>query len=381
MTDLDITVNALTFDAKSLDSLEGVTVRLIDTETGAELNVITNEFASDHIFELERNKEYILISSKPGYHNDTLPINTFSVFESGEIVRKIYLDRSTLELQAFTFDEISREPLPGTTIRLENLTDPSIPDVVLTNEVGNDFIINIEPGHSYRVTASRERYYDDILEFVATDNDGSGVIRKDLYLTRRDLNIYLPLALYFDNDWPDEKTRSLTTEKQYSETFDEYVIRKFDFVEAYTAGLSGSDRTLAEERVQDFFEEDVKGGYDRFLRFLDYILGQLQDGDSFDISIRGFASPRADTKYNLALSQRRVICIQNELRAYANGALVPFIDNGQLKITELSYGESLAPDNVSDALYDRQNSIFSPEASRERRGEIVEIKEGSSLKN
>ena len=38
--------------------------------------------------------------------------------------------------------------------------------------------------------------------------------------------------------------------------------------------------------------------------------------------------------------------------------------------------ESLAPDNVSDALYDRQNSVYSPEASRERRTEIVEIKQG-----
>lgn len=99
------------------------------------------------------------------------------------------------------------------------------------------------------------------------------------------------------------------------------------------------------------------------------------------MSIRGFASPRADTKYNLALSQRRVVCIQNELNDYKNGALKEYIANGQLKITELSYGESLAPDNVSDALFDRQNSIFSPEASRERRGEILEIKQGSILNN
>ena len=112
------------------------------------------------------------------------------------------------------------------------------------------------------------------------------------------------------------------------------------------------------------------------MRFLDYITGQLQDGYAFDISLRGFASPRADTRYNLALSQRRVVSVQNEIKAYNNGVLVPFINNGQLKITELSFGESLAPDNVSDVLYDRRNSIFSPEASKERRVEIVEIKEG-----
>lgn len=381
ITDLDLTLNALTFDAKSLDSLEGVTVQLIDATTGIVLNTITNDLSNDHIFEIERNKEYTLISSKTGYHNDTLPVNTLAVFESGEIVRKIYMERSTLELQVFTFEEASRQPLPGTTVTIKNLTDNTIQDVVLTNENGNDFTFNLIPGHSYRITGSRDRYYDDVVEFVATDNDGSGSLTKNLYLGIRDLNIYLPLSLYFDNDIPDERTRSLTTNKLYTTVFDDYVVRKFDFIEEYTQGLTGEDRTLATQRMEEFFEKDVKGGYDLFLQFLDYLLGQLQDGNSFELSIRGFASPRADSKYNLALSQRRVVCIQNELNAYNGGALKEYMNNGQLKITELSYGESLAPDNVSDSLYDRQNSIFSPEASRERRGEILEIKQGSILNN
>jgi len=380
--DLEINLNALTFDAKSLDSLEGVTVQLICVESGEVLNTITNDLANDHIFKLTRGKEYLLVSSKKGYHPDTLPLNTNTIFSSQDIVRKIYLERSTLELQVFTFDDISRNALPGTTITLEDLTDNSIQTITVTNESSNDFLFDIIPGHSYRVTASRDRYYSDSVEFVAQDNDGSGVIRKDLYLVRRDLNIYLPLALYYDNDIPSSsannqgRTNALNTDISYSETFDEYVVRKADFKRGYSRTLSGDQKTEAENRVDAFFEEDLKGGYDRFLRFLDYIYGQLQDGNKFDISVRGFASPRADTKYNLALSQRRVVCVQNEINDYNDGALLPFIENGQLKITELSYGESLAPDNVSDVLYDRRNSIYSPEASKERRTEIVEIKQG-----
>ncbi len=377
--DLEISVNALTFDAKSLDSLEGVTVQLIDARTGAVLNTITNDIGADHIFELERAKEYLLVSSKPEYYTDTLPLNTNTVFSSEDLIRKIYMRRSSLELQVFTFDEISREPLIGTTVLLEDLTDSSIQSVSLTNENAHDFVFNVIPGHSYRITASRDRYYDSFKEFVANDDDGSGMITKELFLTRRDLNLYLPLALYYDNDLPDENSRELTTEKTYTETFDQYILKKFEFIDEYTTGLSGSERDLAESRVEEFFEQDVKEGFDRFTRFLDFITGQLQDGQSFDLSIRGFASPRADTKYNLALSQRRVVSVQNELRSFRQGVLLPFIENGQLKITELSYGESLAPDNVSDVLYDRRNSIFSPEASRERRSEIVEIKQGSPL--
>ena len=202
------------------------------------------------------------------------------------------------------------------------------------------------------------------------------------------------MALYFDNDIPDRRsgvlasgakngsnaearTDKLTTELKYSDTFDDYVVRKDEFKSRFSRGLKADEKSLAEQRVDDFFETDLKGGYDRFTRFLDYINGQLQDGYSFDVSIRGFASPRADTRYNLALSQRRVVSVQNELRDYQNGTLLQYIENGQLKITELSYGESLAPDNVIDLLYDRRNSIYSPDASKERRAEIVEIKQGS----
>lgn len=391
---VEINLNALTYDAKSLDSLEGVRVDLVCVESGEILNSITNDLTNDHIFSLDRGKEYLLISSKKGYYTDTLPFNTNTIFKSEDLIRKVYLERSTLELQVFTFDDISREALPGTTVRLIDLTDNTIQEITLTNENANDFLFDVIPGHSYRIIASRDRYYEDSVEFVAKDDDGSGVIRKDMYLVRRDLNIYLPLALYFDNDIPERRrgvlasgakrgsqaegrAERLTTDLKYSETFDDYVIRKIDFKKQYSRKLRGDQKDLAEQRIESFFEEDVKGGYDRFNRFLDYILGQLKDGNSFDISVRGYASPRADTKYNLALSQRRVVSAQNELRDYRDGALIEYIDNGMLKITELSYGESLAPDNVSDVLYDRINSVYSPEASRERRVEIVEIKQAS----
>jgi len=375
ITDLEINLNALTFDAKSLDSLEGVQVQLICAKTGDVMGEITNDMANDHKFKLERNKEYLIVSSKKGYATDTLRLNTNTVFKSEDIVRKVYLKRTSLELQVFTFDDISQQALPGTTVRLIDLTDGSIQEVVVTNESGNDFVFDVVPGHSYKVEASRDRYYSDSVEFVAKDDDGSGIITKKLYLVRRDLNIYLPLALYFDNDHPDLRSNKLTTTQSYTDTFDKYVFKKQEFKTKY-AKMEGSDKALAESRVDEFFEKDVKGGFDTFLRFLDYITGQLKDGNSFDISLRGFASPRADTRYNLALSQRRVVSVQNELQQYQNGVLVPYIESGQLRITELSFGESLAPDNVSDRLYDRRNSVYSPEASRERRVEIVEIKEG-----
>ncbi len=378
--DVDIDLNVFTFDKTSRDSLEGVTVKIFDAETGELLGEITNDIGSDHLFKLQRNKNYMVVSSKRGFATDTMSVNTFRVPNKQAIIKKVYLERETYQLDVFTFDKITELPLPGTTVKLINLTDNTEQVITLTNNVGNDFTFDIIPGHRYRLEANRENYYGATDEFTATGENNSGIITKKLYLTRRDLNIYLPLAVYFDNDLPEARTRGLSTRLTYTETFDKYIIRKFDFVERYATNMNGAEKALAEKRMAEFFDQDVRAGYDRMNNFLGFLLGELRAGKSFDISIKGYASPRADERYNLALSQRRVVSVQNELRAFAQGGLVQFINNGQLRITELAYGESLAPDNVSDALYDRRNSVYSPEASRERRVEIVEIKSSSGLR-
>ncbi len=372
--DLNINLNALTFDANSLDSLSGVTVQLIDAATGEVIAEITNDMGSDHIFQLERGKEYLVVSSKEGYTPDTMSLNTNRIYRSEDITRKIFLGRSSLDLQVLTFDDISKLPLPGTTVKLIDLTDNTVEVIELTNETAHDFSFNVKPGNRYRVEVTKDRYKDKSIEFVAADEDGSGVMVRKIFLERKDLNIYLPLALYFDNDIPDPRSVTLTTSQNYTETFDKYVVKKQEFADEYTSDMDASEKLLGEQRVQDFFENDVKKGFDNFYSFLQSMLKQLNEGKTFELSLRGFASPRADQRYNLALSQRRVVSVENEMREYANGAFLKFINNGQLKITQLSYGENLAPDNVSDVFYDRRNSIYSPEASKERRVEIVEIK-------
>lgn len=380
ITDKTIKLIAYTFDSQSLDSLEGVTITVIDNSSKKEIAQVTNSIANDFSFDLEKGKTYTVISSKPGYHNDTMSINTMTSTGKNDILRKIYLQRSNLELQVFVFDAISRESLPGVSVRLKDLTDGSIQEVLLTNEIANDFSFTLVPGHTYRLIGTKERFYDAVLDFIGNE-DGNGLITKELYLPRRDLNIYLPLMVYFDNDIPEAYRDVLKTNMTYSQAFDLFVLKQYDFVDSYSAGLKDEERTLAIQRVKDFFLSDVNGGYDRLHRFFSVMVESLSQGKSFEISLKGYASPRADTKYNLALSQRRVSSMQNEIRAYKKGIFLPYIDNGQLKITELAFGESLAPDNVSDALYDQRNSIFSPEASRERRVEIVEIKTKGDINN
>jgi len=82
----------------------------------------------------------------------------------------------------------------------------------------------------------------------------------------------------------------------------------------------------------------------------------------------------ADPEYNLRLGQRRTSSIQNHINRWGGGALLPFVNDGSLKITFKSYGEAEAQPGVSDNPADIKNSIYGLDASRERKVTIIEVK-------
>jgi len=203
---------------------------------------------------------------------------------------------------------------------------------------------------------------------------GEGRISRKMYLEKRDLNIYLPLTLYFDNDRPNPKYYSPKTNKTYTDTYFPFIDKK-EYYKRRSAGTSqGEDRIIHVQKMDDFFEFDIKGGYEKMKLFLSALLGELHKGHSFEIKIKGYASPLSTSSYNRILGQRRVNSVRNEISKYVGGKILPFIDSGQLLITDISYGEDLSPSYVSDLSSDLRASVFSVEASMERRTEIIEIK-------
>ncbi len=190
------------------------------------------------------------------------------------------------------------------------------------------------------------------------------------------LEDFLPLALYFDNDEPDKRTRRNTTKKSYLQTFDPYYNRRFEFRNSYAEGYSGELRIQAEEAIDLFFEDKVLKGQTYLGLFSDILLKRLEEGEKIEIFIKGYTSPRAKSDYNIHLGKRRISSIKNHFRTYQNGIFLPFINTGKLILSERSFGETTAQQSVNDDLNNQRLSIFSPEASLERRVEIVEIIRG-----
>lgn len=55
------------------------------------------------------------------------------------------------------------------------------------------------------------------------------------------------------------------------------------------------------------------GGYEKLKMFIPNLIQELEAGNKVELIFKGFASPRAESKYNLALGQRRVNSVKNEM--------------------------------------------------------------------
>ncbi len=188
------------------------------------------------------------------------------------------------------------------------------------------------------------------------------------------LEDFLPLALYFDNDEPDKRTRRTITKKSYAETFMKYYDRKRDFVNEFSSGVPEGERTAAKININLFFENKVKRGFDYLDLFSQILLQRLEEGEKVEIFVKGFTSPRAKSDYNLHLGKRRISSVKNHFKTYNNSVFQSYLEKGQLIISERSFGETTVAEGVNDDLENQRLSIYSVEASLERRVEIVEIK-------
>lgn len=189
-----------------------------------------------------------------------------------------------------------------------------------------------------------------------------------------ELSAFLPLALYFDNDHPDPRTRRKSTKKDYLSTYEPYLAAEHIYLSEYSSLFSTEDRGVAEERMLAFFEEDIRFGAERLKQFSALLLERLELGDQVEIFVKGYTSPRAKSDYNLLLGKRRVSSLINHFKSYQGGIFLPYLKKQQLIISEKSFGETTAAEDISDDLGDIRRSVYSIGAARERRVEIVEVK-------
>ena len=369
----EVDLLALLYDEDTKMDLTGVTLTIRDlNDEAAEPIILNNETGNDFELKVDCDKEYEILAEKPGYEPSTITLKTRD--GSLPLEEKIYLKQIKLELEVAIFERATGDPLYGGEIVLIDMKTGE--EITAKSFDGHLGTFDVIPGHEYKVVTRKDGYEDEEISFIV-DIDEKENIRKDIYMGRiaevKEIAKLIPLKLYFDNDEPENSTLSETTNQTFTETYDKYYNRMDTYKEQYSAGFPSSQVEDAKMRIETFFETEVKDGHKTLRIFMEALERTLQKGFNINLYLRGYASPLASTKYNYAIGQRRVQSIRNEFARYNNGILSEYLKSGQLQIKQRSFGEESAPEGISDKPTEMGKSIYSPEASKERRIELEEI--------
>ena len=359
---------ALVRDCSADEDLNGATLTVTNNSTGEEVFNDTKAGSHKYMPEFDCDNAYTITATKAGYSSASVNIGPYTGKRGIQKVEET-LCLVPMRLDVSTFTDNCSKPAPAN-VTLYNVTKGTQETCSSDNECGFD----LECDTQYKLVTSKAGYTSDVQEFNTNNCSGSVIKKACLVKSAPPCSSMLPIRLYFDNDYPDPTKRTKETALAYGELFDDYYSQKNTYIRKYGGNYGGKTRETVQGELGSFFDNEVLGGYNNMKRFLDCLIGQLQAGQTVNIFLRGYASPLASDAYNELLTNRRVLNVRNEIRRYKGGILAEYVNNGQLKITDRAFGEGNAPSGISDSAADRRKSVYSPEASRERRVEIDEIK-------
>jgi outer membrane protein OmpA-like peptidoglycan-associated protein len=369
--DIKVNLDVSTLLAETGKELNGCKVELIDIETGTVVYSDVNTNGNTYASSLDPNKTYRLIASKKGYQSDTLEFNTMGLYlPVTTITQKLKL-KPNLKMMVYVFDRMDRKALEGSTVEIRSEDGKTLyaTETLKGNMLSWD---GLEFGKTYLISAFKETYEKDTKTDVIetwSSTMSKFVYRDSLYLTPFS---GLPLTLYYDNDYPDPRSRKMITIYTYGETFSSYYSKQSEYLNSYYKDNRDMSTAGANE-ISDFFQNRLKFGYDKLNDFSTKLIKYLNNGYGMEIVLEGYASPLAETEYNRILTSRRVSAVINHFYKYNGGMFRQFIKNGQLRLKVEPYGEDRAQTGVSDDAKDRRKSVYSVAAMRERKVEIKEI--------
>jgi len=393
---------------------------------------------SAYTYDVRLNQHYAIVGEKAGFIPDTVTRKTLEELWTNEIadtvrlmpilniVASVYDSLETSEPikifgAKFTFFDLGAQDKAGNFVRNDN---PGKVDVLPGNS--NTQSYKLEFGHIYRVLAAKEGYVaatskSDSSAYISTIGlvDG-GTIEAKLYLHKPSaLELYLPISLYFDNDYPKKtfatdsmlgdaliKTDPFLIEMKtalaknfkdplyhdtilidYKTTQILYLRRQEKYVDEYSSGLTGQTKQAARDSMTHFFDADVRTNWDSFFALSDEIDLMLKNGDTIILTLKGFASPLSNPEYNKHLTNRRIASVYNHFMFFDDKAFKKYrevVGTGQLRfIREPNGDEESRKQGVNGNPKDLKKSVYDLAAARSRRVEIIgaRVTKGSNVKS
>lgn len=385
------------YDKETGEPLSGATARfatigkvlpngsLVTGKGGTPLSTSTDIRPDTNLFNypLDFEHRYEVLVSKPGYTIDSTGIvSTEGLPDAITIEKKVYLTRG-ITFSAYTINTATRDTLYGVNYRLVELEGGNRKDEYVNPLGTREYQTTLNYDRRYMIVATKDGFSKDSVIFSTKDLPRIDFqhLTRELRLKPLTIEAYLPIRLFFDNDEPDKRTLKKTTNRDYRPTYVDFYRRKPEFLENFSEGLDTIAKQAAMDSIDRFFELEVRRGWERLMAFSEVLYEMMDRGDYIVLTLKGYASPRAASQYNMNLTSRRVSSVQNHFLIFDGGIYKKFVENGQIVIKLEPNGESKAPKGISDNIKDERSSIYDPRACRERRLEIigVEIKRGDKI--
>ncbi|MCQ2958565.1 MAG: hypothetical protein MJ198_00045 [Bacteroidales bacterium] len=198
----------------------------------------------------------------------------------------------------------------------------------------------------------------------------------------------IPITLYFDNDYPDPRSKDSVTDKVYEHLYHDFMAKKSEYIKEYTK-YSPEERYKYDVRTVETFFNDLQEEYEKLALFAELMDVILHDGQDIVVAFKGYASPVGNLAYNEIVAKKRISCIQNYFMSFKDGSLNQFMHNepksgkGSLKYIYEPIGVVKAENTFYtssgaqvSAISDRRQkwmSVYSPAAAYQRKIEIIAV--------
>lgn len=198
----------------------------------------------------------------------------------------------------------------------------------------------------------------------------------------------IPITLYFDNDYPDPRSKDSVTDKIYENLYNDFLAKKGEYIKEYTK-YSPAERLKYDTRTVETFFDDLQEEFEKLALFAELMSVILQDGQDIVVAFKGYASPVGNLSYNEIVAKKRISCIQNYFTTYDHGVLNKYLKNepksgkgslkyiyepiGVVKMENTFYTSSGAQVSAISDRRQKWMSVYSPAAAYQRKIEIIAV--------
>lgn len=205
---------------------------------------------------------------------------------------------------------------------------------------------------------------NDLFHFQHIPKMPNDTIMKEQPSVAEKIQALLPITLYFENDQPDARSTSDTTDTDYYTLCEQYLRVHNLYIQESGQGLMDSILSTKDEMAQ-FMRDSVASGFEKLIILSKLLSEATLQNENIVLTISGFASPLHNSDYNKHLSNRRIVSLLNYLYQTDNHSLAPYIRGEKQGITLHLKAQGAVNHNFSSD--NKRETVYGIQAAKDRK--------------